>query len=106
MLPHQTRTTRSSPFATLEVADVLNQLLGEIPLVLALLDVRAVEPLHVVTVEHGRHRLDGRQLVLDLIEERPFQDAGRLRGLVAVVLEDVPAAKHEIVETRPAARSP
>ena len=42
----------------LERADVGDHLLGQVALVLALLDVRAVEPLHVALVEHRRHRLD------------------------------------------------
>ena len=70
VLPHQTITRRSQSLLCLEVADVGDQLLGEILLVLALLDVRAVEPLHVLLIEHGRHRLDRRELVLDLIEQR------------------------------------
>ena len=52
----------------LERADVGDELLGEIPLVLALLDVRAVEPLDVALVEHGRHRLDGLELAANLVE--------------------------------------
>ena len=86
------------PVVRLEAADVVDELLGEILLVLALLDVRAVEPLDVLAVEHGRHRLDRRQLVLDLIEQRRLEHAGGLGRLVAVVLEDVPAAEHELVE--------
>ena len=70
VLPHQTSTSRSQLVVGLELADVGDQLLGQILLVLALLDVRAVEPLHVLAIEHRRHRLDRRQLVLDLIEER------------------------------------
>ena len=82
----------------LELADVRDQLLGQVALVLALLDVRAVEPLDVLAVEHRRHRLDRRQLALDLVEQRRLEHAGRLRSLVAVVFEDVPAAKDELIE--------
>ena len=49
------------PVLRLEPADVVDELLGEILLVLALLDVRAVEPLDVLTIEHGRPRLDRRR---------------------------------------------
>ena len=61
----------------LNVADVVAQLLGQLPLVLALLHVRAVETLHVALIEHRRHRLDGLELGLDLIEQRRLEHAGR-----------------------------
>ena len=98
VLPHQTMTSRSSLLSRLELPDVGDDLLGEILLVLALLDVRAVEPLHVALIEHGRPRPDLLELGPDLVEQRRLDDAGRARGGVAVVLEDVPAAEHEVVE--------
>src|SRR5262245_42215120 len=49
-------------------------------------------------IEDGRHGLHGRQLVFDLVEERRLENTGGFRRLVAVVLEDVPPAKHEVVE--------
>src|SRR6185369_8382189 len=49
----------------LEVADVLPQGLGQLLLVLAALYVLALEPLHIVLVEEGRHRLDALEEVLD-----------------------------------------
>ena len=54
----------------LELPDVGDDLLGEILLVLALLDVRAVEPLDVALVEHRRPRPDLLELGPDLIEQR------------------------------------
>ena len=51
-------TSRSRLLLLLEQADVFDHLLGEIALVLALLDVRAVEPLHVPLIEHRRPRPD------------------------------------------------
>jgi hypothetical protein len=60
----------------LEGADVGDELLGEVPLVLALLDVRTVEPLHVALVEDGRHRLHGLELRAHLIELRALEHAG------------------------------
>ena len=54
VLPHQTMTRRSQVVVALELPDVGDQLIGEILLVLALLDVRAVEPLHVLAIEHRR----------------------------------------------------
>ncbi len=82
----------------LERADVGDELLGEVPLVLALLDVGAVEPLDVALVEHGRHRLHGLELAAHLFELRVLEHAGHAGRGVAVFLEDVPAAEHDVVE--------
>ena len=86
------------PLLGLEPADVVDELFGQILFRPALLDVRAVEPLDVLPVEHGGPRLDRGELVLDLIEDRRLEHAGRARGFVAVVLEDVPAAEDQAVE--------
>ena len=43
--------------------------LAAFALVAAALDVGTIEPFHVLAIEHGGHRLDGRELVLDLIEQ-------------------------------------
>ena len=82
----------------LEGADVFAQLLGQVALVLALLDVRAVEALHVLAVEDGFPGLDGFELRPDLLEQVLLEHARVLRRLVAVVFEDVPAAEHDVVE--------
>src|SRR5665213_2580068 len=82
----------------LELMDVGDHLIGEVALVLALLDVRARQPLHVVLIEHGRPRPDLLELGPHLVEQRLFDDAGRLRGAVAVFLKDVPAAEYKVVE--------
>ena len=58
VLPHQTITRRSSSLSALNLRMSAIDLLGEILLVLALLDVRAVEPLHVPLIEHRRPRPD------------------------------------------------
>ena len=98
VLPHQTITRRSRPLSLLELADVGAELLGKILLVLALLHVRAVEPLDVPLIEHRRHRLDGLELGLDLIEQRRLEHAGGARRLVGVLFENVPAAEDDVVE--------
>ena len=82
----------------LEPADVGDHLLGQILLVLALLDVRAVEALDVPLIEHRRPGTNLFELRTDLLEQRRLDDAGGLRGGVAVVFENVPPAEHEIVE--------
>ena len=82
----------------LEQADVFDDLFGQVALVAALLDVRTFEPLHVALVEHRGPRPDLFELGPDLLEQRRLEHAGGLRGGVAVLLEDVPAAEHDIVE--------
>ena len=104
VLPHQTITSRSRLLSALNFRMSAIDLLGEILLVLALLDVRAVEPLDVALIEHRRPRADLLELGPHLLEQRRLEHAGRPRGRVAVVLEDVPAAEDEIVERRRAAR--
>ena len=89
----------------LEGADVGDQLLGEVALVLALLDVRAVEPLDVALVEDGGHRLDRFELASHLLELRRLEHARRPGRRVAVLLEDVPAAEDDVVEVRRAGRT-
>ena len=58
VLPHQTITSRSRSLSALNCRMSAIDLLGEILLVLALLDVRAVEPLDVALIEDGRPRPD------------------------------------------------
>ena len=93
--PHQHQTI--APVVGLELPDVGDELLRQILLVLALLDVRAIEPLHVLAIEDRGHRLDRRELVLHLIEELVLEHAGVLGRLVAVVLENVPAPEDQLV---------
>ena len=104
VLPHQTITSRSRLLSALNLRMSAIDLLGEILLVLALLDVRAVEPLDVALIEHRRPRTDLLELRADLLEQRRLDDAGGPGRGVAVVLENVPAAEHQIVERRRAAR--
>ena len=82
----------------LERTDVGAKLLGKIPLVLAFLDVRPVQPLHVALIEYRGHGLDGLELGLDLVEQRRLEHAGRPRGLVGVLFEDIPAAEDDVVQ--------
>ena len=62
------------------------------------LHVRAVEALDVLGVEDRLHRLDGRERFLDLLEQAASRAPGVGRGLVGGVLEDVPAAEHQVVQ--------
>ena len=100
VLPHHTITRRAQLCFCLEVADVGDQLIGEVLLVLALLDVRAGQALDVALIEHRRHRLDRLELGADRIEQRALEHAGRAGRGVAVFFENVPAAEHDVVELR------
>ena len=82
----------------LESADVVRHLVREIALVPALLDVGTAETLDVVRIEDGRPRADGLELGPDLVEQRRLEHTRRLGGGIAVFFEDVPAAKHEVVQ--------
>ena len=85
----------------LEVADVLADLLGELPLRGALLDVVAVEALDVMLVEGGRHGLDRLEEVGDGLDVLvAVEDAAADGGLVGVVGDRVPGAEDEVVEAR------
>ena len=99
MLPAQMTHDAVAAVVGLEPPHVRDQLIGKVLLVLALLDVRTVETLHVLAVEHGRHRFDGGEFVFHLFEQLLLEHAGVLRRLVAVVFENIPAAKHDVVES-------
>jgi hypothetical protein len=81
-----------------ELPDVGDDLLGQVPLVLSLLHVRPVEALDVPLIEDRRPRPDLLELGPDAVEQRRLDDARRASRGVAVVLEDVPAAEHQIIE--------
>jgi hypothetical protein len=84
----------------LEGLDVVDDLLGQVTLVLALLYVRAVQALHVILVEDSRQRLDGFQIWLELLERLLVQHLGVRGRLVDVVLENIPAGEDHIVQVR------
>jgi hypothetical protein len=83
----------------LEVADVLAQLLRQVTLVLAGLDVLPLEPLHVMLVEHRRHRLDLLEEVLDrdhvlvLVEHAAVESR-----LVGIIRHGIPGPELQLVE--------
>jgi hypothetical protein len=81
-----------------EAPHVLAKLLGQVLLVLAFLDVRPIEPLHVATIEHRRHGTDGFEVRPDLLQQILLEDAGRSCGFVRVVFEDIPPAEHDVVQ--------
>ena len=82
----------------LEVADVLANLLGHVPAVLALLHVVAVQALGVVLVKSSLHRLDLQQFVLNGLNVLLLQYLGVDGALIGIGGEDVPSGKHEVVQ--------
>jgi hypothetical protein len=85
----------------LEVPHVLPQQLGQFLLVLAGLDVLPLEPLHVMLVEHGRHRGDGLEEVLDRLDIfMLIEHAAVEAALVEIVRHRVPGAEDDILELR------
>src|SRR5229473_5049946 len=89
---YQSRSARSLA----EVGDVILDLQRQLVLVLAFLNVGAVDQLHEIVVERGLHWLDGGKEGLHLFQVLGIQDACIRRGLVSVVLENVPAAKRKV----------
>ena len=77
----------------LEALDVLDHLLGEIGLRLARLLVRRGELLDVLLIEHGRHRLDRRQEVLERRQVLLRQHAGLARPPRTRRREDSPSRR-------------
>ena len=102
--PHEHQPVTPRPL--LERADVLAQLLGEVALRLAALDVGALQPLHVVLVERRGHRGDALQEIGDRLEmlatpaRRPWSPpCTRCR-------ESGPRRRTRGPSDRPAARTP
>ena len=73
---------------------------GFVHLRAALLDVRSLDALHVLGVEDGLHRLDRRERLFQLIEQRAFEHTGVQRGFIGGVREDIPTAEHEVIQAR------
>ena len=103
---------RATPVRLLELPDVVHHHLGVVHLGCRRLDVGSVDALDVLLVEDRLHRLDRRQRLLQLFQQRHFQHARLDRGFVGVVFENVPAAdlqvvqagqRHEILDRRAAA---
>ena len=84
----------------LEVADVLSDGLRELHLVGLRLHVLAAQALNELGEEHGGHRLDGVELVLDGVEVLVREHVRRLGRLVGADGEEVPATEDEVVEIR------
>ena len=98
VLPHQTMTRRSRLLSALNLRMSAMTCSARSFLFLPFLTFGPVEPLDVALIEHRRPRPDLLELGPDLVEQRRLEHAGGVRRRVAVVLEDVPAAEHEIVE--------
>ena len=84
--------------AGLELGDVVADLVGEVALVFAGLDLLAGEALDVVLVEDGGHGLDGFEEGAHGLELVAVEDVGGFGGVVEVAAEDVPAGEDDVVE--------
>src|SRR5207247_2658645 len=84
--------------ALLDLADVLPQLLGEVPLGLAALHVGAVQPLHVALIERRGQRLDPLEEVRDRLEMRRIEYAGLPRRAVGVVRNRIPGGEDQVFQ--------
>ena len=84
-----------------ELLDVLPQRLGQLALAAAGLDVPALQPLHIVLVEHGWHRFDALQKRRDRLEMLvTVKNAGADGGGIGIVRDRVPGAENQILEGR------
>ena len=82
-----------------EPFDVLHEKLGLVHLVRGGLDlIEALQSLHPVRGEDGRHRLNGSEFVADRLEILRLQYAGLHRGRIGIVGVGIPATELEIVE--------
>jgi hypothetical protein len=81
-----------------ELGDVVADLVGEVALVLAGLDLLSGEALDVVLVEDGGHGLDGFEEGAHLLKLVAVEDACGLGGVVEVAAEDVPSGEDEVIE--------
>jgi hypothetical protein len=83
----------------LEVTNVPLKSLDVLTLAGAGLDVRALQPAHVVLVEHGGHRLNRLELVGDRLDVRVAVEHAALDGrLVGVVSYRIPGAEDQLVD--------
>ncbi len=81
-----------------EGADVVHDALGLIHFGAGRLHVRPVNALHKFFVEISRHRLYGLERLTHLAEHLGFKHLGVDCGFVTVVVENVPAAKCQVVD--------
>ena len=85
-------------FFVLPLGDLVDELLGELKLVLAGFDVCAAEAFDVILIEDGFHRLDLAQRLFELVQQLFLENAGIHRGVVGGVREDVPRSEDEIFQ--------
>ena len=98
--PHHTITARFSLFFPSKPFDIANDGLSECHLVRGLLDVPAVEPSNVATIEHRGKRTDPAEFLFHRLEDVWRQDTGAKRRLVAVLARNIPSAKYKLLHVR------
>ena len=98
-----------------KLRDVVLDFEGQVVLVRGLLDVRAVEALHVIAIEGGLHRPDGGEKFLGLGEILGREHGRVRRSFIGGIRKKIPAAenqiferveRHEILDERRAALGP
>src|SRR5262249_53256089 len=85
-------------FSSLEVADVGAQLLGQLHLVAALLDVLAIQLLDVIPIKDRLTVLDGFEKRLDLSQQLFFQNASVHGSFKSAFFKDVPSGEYQVIE--------
>jgi len=82
----------------LEISDIPLELVGQIHLVLAALDVGAMQAFDIIVAKDRLHRLDRLQLGTDLFDIFGSENAGRKRRIVGAVGENIPGRKDDIIQ--------
>ncbi len=82
----------------LEVADVLADLLGHVPAILALLDIVTIQTAGILLVKSGLERLDSLELVLDRVYVLLLEHLGVDSALIGVDGIDIPCCENDVVE--------
>ena len=85
---------------SLEVADVLTQLLYHFPTGSSFLDVRTVQTFCPIVVESSRHRLDSFQFVFHSVQVLFFQNLSVHSSFVCIIRENVPTSENNVVQIR------
>ena len=83
-----------------EIADVLHDLLSQVHLRFALLDILSLQVFDKPLLENGGHRLDPLEKILDGAEVLGFEHPGFDGRFVSVIVEQVPTAKLQVFEPR------
>ena len=82
----------------LEDFDVVPELLGQIHLILGLLDVASAQSLYVMLVEDRGPGTNFLELRPNGLEQRRIKNSGVYGGVIGVLGINIPAAEHEVLQ--------